>query len=169
MVGSLLLKSTLIQLRKNGERLPIVVCVKAADNSATFTRKNQDQGLIFSNETQRGCLRPMLLFSGSLHTKRTLIHLRKNGERLPIVACIIVAETRLLLLGNFETKARNLGMRPKVCCRPLLLFWKSFVVNDSFLTLSVHLVLYLFVLTLHAYHSFSYLSQFQSTTWQPHF
>ena len=83
MVGSLLLKSTLIQLRKNGERLPIVVCVKAADNSATFTRKNQDQGLIFSNETQRGCLRPMLLFSGSLHTKRTLIHLRKNGERLP--------------------------------------------------------------------------------------
>ena len=39
----------------------IVACVKAADNSATFTRKNQDQGLIFSNETQRGCLRPMLL------------------------------------------------------------------------------------------------------------
>ena len=51
-----------ILLRKNGERLPIVACVKAADNSATFTRKNQDLGLIFSNETQRVCLRPMLLF-----------------------------------------------------------------------------------------------------------
>ena len=128
--------------KKTEKDFLIVACVKAADNSATFTRKNQDQGLIFSNETQRGCLRPMLLFSGSLHTKRTLIHLRKNGERLPIVACIIVAETRLLLLGNFETKARNLGMRLaflRGCCRPMLLFWKSFVVNDSFLTLSVHL------------------------------
>ena len=116
----------------------------------------------------RGYCRPMLLYRKS--TSKTYPHpLRKNGERLPIVACIIVAEIRLLLLGNFETKARNLGMRPKGCCRPMLLFWKSFVVNDSFLTLSVHLVLYLFVLTLHAYHSFSYLSQSQSTTWQPHF
>ena len=72
----------------------------------------------------RGYCRPMLLYRKS--TSKTYPHpLRKNGERLPIVACIIVAEIRLLLLGNFETKARNLGMRPKVCCRPLLLFRKS--------------------------------------------
>ena len=94
----------------------------------------------------------------------------KNGERLPIVASIIVAETRLLLFGNFETKARNLAMKPKEFACVLCYYFGSLSQsNDSFLTLSVHLVLYLFVLTLHVYHSFSYLSQFQSTTWQPHF
>ena len=35
----------------------------------------------------------------------------KTEKDFLIVASIIVAETRLLLLGNFETKARNLGMR----------------------------------------------------------
>ena len=125
---------------KNGERLP---------HSSMHARN-------LAMRQQALCCRPLLLYRKS--TSKTYPHpLRKNGERLPIVACIIVAEIRLLLLGNFETKARNLGMRPKGCCRPMLLFWKSFVVNDSFLTLSVHLVLYLFVLTLHVYHSFSYL------------
>ena len=108
----------------------------------------------------KGFAAVLCYYTGSPHPKRTLIHLRKTEKDFLIVASIIVAETRLPLLGNFETKARNLGMRLaflRGCCRPLLLYRKSFVVNDSFLTLSVHLVLYLFVLTLHAYHSFSYL------------
>ena len=50
---------------------------------------------------------------GSHHPKRTLIHIRKTEKDFLIVACIIVAVTRLLLLGNFETKARNLAMKPK--------------------------------------------------------
>ena len=137
-------------------------------NSATIIRKFRDQGSKFRHET-KGLL-PSFATIQEVHIQN--VHSSPYGKTekdFLIIACIIAAETRLLLLGNFETKARNLGMRPKVCCRPLLLFWKSFVVNDSFLTLSVHLVLYLFVLTLHAYHSFSYLSQSQSITWQPHF
>ena len=78
----------------------------------------------------------------------------KNGERLP----------------HSSMHARNLAMKPKgFACVLCYYFGSLSQSNDSFLTLSVHLVLYLFVLTLHAYHSFSYLSQFQSTTWQPHF
>ena len=47
----------------------------------------------------------------------------KTEKDFLIVACIIVAETRLLLLGNFETKARNLGMRQQALCYiPMLLF-----------------------------------------------
>ena len=45
----------------------------------------------------------------------------KTEKDFLIVACIIAAETRLLLLGNFETKARNLAKRPKVYWRPMLL------------------------------------------------
>ena len=75
-------KRTLIHLRKNGERLPHSSMHNSSRNSATIIRKFRDQGSKFSNETQRGCLRPMLLFWKS-YPKRTLIHLRKNGERLP--------------------------------------------------------------------------------------
>ena len=40
----------------------IVACIIVADVSATIIRKFRDQGSKFSNETQRVCLRPMLLY-----------------------------------------------------------------------------------------------------------
>ena len=40
----------------------IVACIIVADISATIIRKFRDQGSKFSNETQRVCLRPMLLY-----------------------------------------------------------------------------------------------------------
>ena len=126
-------------------------------NSATIIRKFRDQGSKFRHETKE--LLPSFATIQEVHIQN--VHSSPYGKTekdFLIIACIIAAETRLLLLGNFETKARNLAMKPKgFACVLCYYIRKSFVVNDSFLTLSVHLVLYLFVLTLHAYHSFSYL------------
>ena len=69
--------------------------------------------LEFRHETVSFMLPSVATILGSHHPKRTLIHIRKTEKDFLIVACIIVAVTRLLLLGNFETKARNLAMKPK--------------------------------------------------------
>ena len=50
--GSPLPKRTLIPLRKNEERLPIVACIIVAEISATIIRKFRDQGSKFSQETE---------------------------------------------------------------------------------------------------------------------
>ena len=55
-------KRTLFHLRKTEKDFLIVACIIVADVSATIIRKFRDQGSKFSNETQRVCLRPLLLF-----------------------------------------------------------------------------------------------------------
>ena len=130
MTGNLHPKRTTHPLTEKRRKTSHSSMRESSRNSATFTRENQDQGLIFRHETR--------IFARLLPSYATIqeVHILnappstygKTEKDFLIVACIIVAETRLLLLRNFETKARNLGMRPKVCCRPMLLFWKSFVV-----------------------------------------
>ena len=51
----------------------------------------------------KGVLASYATILGSLHSKRTPIPIRKNVERLPIVACVKAAETRLLSLGKIKT------------------------------------------------------------------
>ena len=103
---------TLIKSRKKRNEFFIVASTLVATRWLLMLGNFETLGLKFSNETrfsEAACV--LCYYTGSLHPKRTLIHFRKNGERLPKVASIIVAETRLLWLGNFETKARNLAMR----------------------------------------------------------
>ena len=52
--------------------------------------------------------------------------------RLPIVALVISA-TVADITGNFETKARSLGMKPKVCCRPFATITREVYSNILFL------------------------------------
>ena len=81
-------------------------------NSATIIRKFRDQGSKFRHET-KGLL-PSFATIQEVHIQN--VHSSPYGKTekdFLIIACIIAAETRLLLLGNFETKARNLAMKPK--------------------------------------------------------
>ncbi len=118
-------KCTLIHLRKNGERLPHSSMHNSSRNSATIIRKFRDQGSKFSYETQRfACV--LCYYFGSPILNVPLSIYGKTEKDFLIVACIIAAETRLLLLGNFETKARNLAKRPKVYWRPILLSQEVF-------------------------------------------
>ena len=55
---------------------------------------------------------------------RTPIYSRKKRNGFFIVVSTLVATCWLLMLGKFETKARILGMKPQVCCRPFLLYQK---------------------------------------------
>ena len=83
----------------------------------------------------------------------------KTEKDFLIVAYIIVAETSATIIRKFRDQGSKFRHETRFneAAGNLATKEQSFVVNDSFLTLSVHLVLYLFVLTLHAYHSFSYL------------
>ena len=160
ILGSLHSKRTPIPIRKNGERLPIVACVKAAETRLLSLGKIKTLGLIFRHETHifARLLPSYVTILGSHRPKRTLIHLRKNGERLPHSSMYNSSRNSATIIRKFRDQGSKFSNEThRVCLRPMLLYRKSFVVNDSFLTLSVHLVLYLFVLTLHAYHSFSYL------------
>ena len=90
---------------------------------ATNIRKIRDLGSNFSHETA-GLLPFFTTISKKpSHTHPDTVTKKRNG--FFIVVSTLVATKWLLMLGKFETKARILGMKPKVCCRPLLLSKKS--------------------------------------------
>ena len=65
----------------------IVACIIVADVSATIIRKFRDQGSKFSNETQRVCLRPLLLFWKSfvVSNKNSILLQFRNILLIPII------------------------------------------------------------------------------------
>ena len=90
---------------------------------ATNVRKIRDLGSNFSHETA-GLLPFFTTISKKpSHTHPDTVTKKRNG--FFIVVSTLVATKWLLMLGKFETKARIVGMKPKVCCRPLLLSKKS--------------------------------------------
>ncbi len=124
MVGSLLLKSTLIQLRKNGERLPHSSMHNSSQNSATIIRKFRDQGSKFSNETQRfACV--LCYYFGSSILNVPLSIYGKTEKDFLIVACVKAADNS----ATFTRKNQDQGLifrhETRIflrgCCRPLLL------------------------------------------------
>ena len=103
--------------------------MKAAETRLLSQGKIKTLGLIFRHETAS-----FMLPSYATIQEVTILHVpssiyEKTEKDFLIVASIIVAETRLLLLGNFETKARNLAMKPKgFACVLCYYIRKSFVV-----------------------------------------
>ena len=70
------------------------------------------------------CWSPLLLKKNPLYI-RTPIRSRKKRNGFFIVVNILVATKWLLMLGKFETETRILAMKPKGCCRSLLLYQKT--------------------------------------------
>ena len=92
---------------------------------ATNVRKIRDLGSNFSHETA-GLLPFFTTISKKpSHTHPDTVTKKRNG--FFIVVSTLVATKWLLMLGKFETKARILGMKPKVCCRPFLLSKNPFL------------------------------------------
>ena len=66
---------------------------------------------------QQICLRPNATIKQSQSHKRPLINISPKEKTLHSSMSNIICKSDYIT-GNFETKARNLAMRPQVCWRP---------------------------------------------------
>ena len=100
-------------------------------NSATIIRKFRDQGSKFRHET-KGLL-PSFDTIQEVHFQNVpLFPYGKTKKDFLIVAYIIVAETSATIIRKFRDQGSKFSNETqRVCLRPLLLFWKSFVVSNK--------------------------------------
>ena len=115
---------------KNGERPPIVACVKVAETRLLSQGKIKTIGLIFRHETR--------IFARLLPSFATIKEV--HFQNVPSSTYVKRRKTSYSSMHNSSRnsatiirKFRDQGSKfsnetQRVCLRPLLLFWKSFAV-----------------------------------------
>ena len=113
-----------IRIRKKRNGFFIVVNVLVATKWLLMLGNFETLGSKFRHETA-DLLTSSTTISKNPHFIRSPVRSRKKRNGFFIVVNALLATKWLLMLGKFETKARILAMKPKVCWRPLLLSKKS--------------------------------------------